>query len=129
MSMNIGGHELQDMKNTFPKVGNRSYWDIRRQVSTLTPDGLPAVSWATIDSRQIDVQPVQWSQRESANRMEIELGGIKYVPTFYAWLPREADITATDTITEDSGANAFLVLRTYDYSDHTEADLVEEVNP
>lgn len=99
-----------------------SLYDIKRDSTTLT-DGVPTTTWTVVETRNLEVQPIQFSQREGANRAEVVIGGIKYVPTFVGWGSQEVDITATDRITADSGTTDYLVLRTYLFEDHREFDL------
>jgi len=122
--MNIGGHELQDMKSTFVEVYNTPYYDVKSRAETPDKDGAVTITWTVTETRMMEVQPVQWSQREARNRVEIEIGGVKYIPTHYGWVNSESLVTATNRITKDSGTTNLLVLRTYEYEDHIEMDLV-----
>lgn len=99
-------------------------YDVKELTSTMA-DGVFTSSHAVIEVRKIDVQPIQWSQREASNRIEIELGGIKYIPTFYGFAEKEAKVSATHWITTNSGSTNLMVLRTYEFEDHLEIDLVE----
>ena len=100
------------------------FYDVKVLTSVFA-DGVPTSSHTVVETRSIDVQPIQWSQRESVNRVEIELGGIKYIPTFYGFTAEEVLLTATNYITPDSGISNLIVLRTYEYEDHIEIDLAE----
>ncbi len=98
-------------------------YDIRRDVDTKDDDGLPIHTWSTIETRNIEVQPVRFSAERGSTVLTIEVGGEKYVPSFRGWLSVESNVTATDRITNNSATTELLVLRTYDYEDHKEIDL------
>lgn len=100
-------------------------YDVKQLTTTFDEDGLPTSGHSVLETRQIDVQPIQWSQREARNRVEIEAGGIKFIPTFYGFTQQEAKITATNYITSDSGTSNLIVLRVYVHEDHLEMDLAE----
>ena len=124
--MDIGGHELDGMKFTLPRIGTSLWYDVRRSTESWA-DGVPTHTYTVIETREIDVQPVQWSSREAKNRYEIELGGEKFIPTMYGFCSNETLITAGDTISSDSGTTKWLCLRTYEHKDHTEFDLIKDV--
>ena len=126
----VTSHELEDMQRDLPQVIKGDWYDVK--LLSTTPDGDGGVVSAStyIETVLIDVQPIQWSQRESKNRVEVEIGGVKYIPTSYgfiSFIPRNNIplITATHFITKDSGTHNLVVLRTYPYEDHIEMDLSE----
>ncbi len=100
-------------------------YDIKQLTSTKDADGIPVSGSVVVETRHFDVQPIQWSQRESKNRVEVQIGGITYIPSFYAFVNEESKVTATNYITRDSGTHNLIVLRIYPYEDHLEMDLAE----
>ena len=124
--MDIGGHELDEMKFTFPRIGTSLWYDVVRKTETYA-EGVNVDTYTTIETREIDVQPVQWSSMEAKNRYEIDIGGEKFIPTMYGFTSDETIITAGETITSDSGTTKWLCLRTYEHKDHTEFDLIKDV--
>ncbi len=100
-------------------------YDIKELTNTLDEDGIPISGHTVIETRHFDVQPIQWSQRESKNRVEVEIGGMKYIPSLYGFTNEESKVTATNYLTKDSGTHNLIVLRTYEYEDHLEMDLAE----
>ena len=99
-------------------------FDIRRK-STAYSDGVDTITWTVNETRKMDLQPIKYTSSKSASVLEIEVGGEKYVPTFKCFTDMSSKMTATDRITSDSGTHLYLVLRTYDFEEHKEADLRE----
>ena len=98
-------------------------YDVKRKTEGKDPDGLPTITWATQSTYRVEVQPMRWDKDA---QVEIEIGGVKYVPTYKGFLDYNAEITATDRITENSGVTNLLVLRVHRYEDHNEIDLIED---
>jgi len=102
-------------------------YDVLRKTTSFA-DGVSVPAYAHQTTAKFDLQPVQWSQRESTNRAEVEVGGVKFVPTFYGYCSSDIDVTATDRLTPDSGTTLFIALRVYDFEDHKEIDIREAEN-
>ena len=99
-------------------------YDIKAKTVTYA-DGVPSETWAVKETRKADVQPIRYNTGRGSSVLAIDVGGESYVLSFRAFIDLDSDITATDTITNDSGTTNLLVLRTYDYEDHKEVDLRE----
>ena len=99
-------------------------YDIKVLTSTMA-DGVPTSGHTVVETRNVDVQPIQWSQRESSNRVEVSVGGLTFIPTFYAFISKDSLVTSTNYITRNSGTSNLIVLRTYEHEDHLEMDLAE----
>ena len=118
-------HELEAMKLDFPQVIEGDWYDVKSLTTTPDGDGGVVSGSTLIETILIDVQPIQWSQREGKNRVEVEIGGIKYLPSLYGFTQEDVKATASNYLTKDSGTINLIVLRTYAYEDHIEMDLVE----
>lgn len=94
-------------------------YDITRKTETME-DGVPAVTWSVVETRELDVQSLRWYKTE---QMEVELAGQRYVPTFRGYIDVESTVTASDRLTGDSGTTNMLVLRTHEFESHKELDL------
>jgi len=105
----------------------RSIYDVKRKTETMA-DGVPTLIFTNVETRSMEVQPVRFSAERGSTVVSIELGGESYVPSFRAFVPLESVATATDRITNNSGATDLMVLRTYDYEDHKEMDLKDVVD-
>jgi len=95
-------------------------YDIKKQSETFA-DGVPTTTFTVRDTRNIDVRPI----RKDEALYTIELGGIKYTPQFRGFVSIDTTATASDRITQNSGTTDLLILRTYEYEDHKEFDLME----
>lgn len=86
-------------------------------------DGVFTSGQTIVETRSFDVQALQLLKWGDFGRVEVEIGGIKYAPTFRAFTANETLATAADRITKDSGTTTYLVLRVFEYEDHMELDL------
>jgi len=123
--MKLTRKDIIDMEHDVIKdcLVDKRRFDIKRKSEawgTANADGVPTVSWAVIDTRYIELQPLRWYKTE---QIEIELAGERYVPTFRGFLEADIDITGGDHITDDSGSTNILVLRAHDFGSHKELDL------
>ncbi len=98
-----------------------SSYDIRYKSESRGIDGTPEITWVVRETRDMDVQSV----RSGEGLLEIQVGGERYLPTFRGFIATDANVTATDRVTADSGTTDLLVLRTYEYEGHKELDLKE----
>ena len=121
--MRLNYNEIESMRLDNNVISKTLHlFDIKRPSQTWA-DGVPTESYTVIETREMEFQPLP---PYGGAQGEIEVGGVREIPQYHSWFSLECLATSLDYITKNSGTTHYWILRTYDYEDHKEADLIQK---
>ena len=98
----------------FTGISSFDKFDIRRDVTTLSPIGGSITTSTAIETRKMELQHLRGDDL-------LEVGGLKIEANFRGFCHNDTDIKAEDVITPNSGATEYRIAFVQDlWTDHIE---------